>query len=96
MNNLWILGLTGILLAGCYPGQTRDSNYLLSKGWATPREQENRDEHLYCYHTLGKNDCYSVPLERREDSRDGDHVRDTAVPTNAQGKFDRHNPTSHP
>jgi hypothetical protein len=89
--NLVLLSSVCSILGGClyYPGRTKDAKYLISKDWAAPAPQNNTDEHLYCYKTLGGNDCYTAPLERRENSRQGGYTESAPVLTDS-GTYDPH------
>ncbi len=56
--------LTGCL-TGCNPFMPfrPDSEELVKKGWARQPQDQADPKPIYCYNTLARKDCYTVPLD---------------------------------
>lgn len=69
MKGLRIIFLPLLLaVQGCNPLMIfrPDSEQIVRKGWARQPENQAEPSPLYCYHSLGQNDCYSAPLEKQD------------------------------
>ncbi|MCR9256394.1 MAG: hypothetical protein NXI16_09895 [Alphaproteobacteria bacterium] len=71
MRVYWVLGLA-VLLGGCSTAQ-QGVDYLLDLGdfgrSAGEEQKVVQQRPLYCYRTLGREECYAQPLPDREIGR---------------------------
>ncbi|MFN7709909.1 MAG: hypothetical protein ACK5O7_02975 [Holosporales bacterium] len=56
-------------LQGCFHWTNRTSEGIVRDGYARRFEEPYQPQSLYCYRTLGDNDCYDRPLPQREHNR---------------------------
>lgn len=64
-----------LCLAACDGHGWQSSNQIIGRGTAYPSEEPERGP-LYCYRTLGKNDCYKTPQKDREENLEAFHGPD--------------------
>lgn len=61
-------------LGGCNPffGYTPTSDQLLTKHWAKSKQQHMPK--IYCYKTLGENQCFNKPIKGKDHLLLGEHI----------------------
>ncbi len=66
---LFSLLVMALQLQGCFSWTNRTSEGIVRDGFARRWEDPYQPQALYCYRTLGDNDCYDRPLPQREQNR---------------------------